>query len=493
MVYSRAWEEPENFTYQWDFSYSYPFIADETTILNQTTHPFAQEGTYIVAVRVWDSDSYAQSTNTIVIVNSAPVAKFLYQPIQGGQIRFDASLTEDTPSDIPLLQYRWNFHDGTDPTNWSSNPIQLHTFEYDGNYSVVLYVRDNNNDTGTVTDWVLVDRTKPEVSGLIVGEAYVGIPIIIRANISDNLGIESVVLYYRIGNETFSSEMLRVGETSDQYEGQIRSQNSTVTLFFWIKAVDTSGNNYTSSEYELRVVLGPLATEIWLGGLGVAGVVLGGVYVFARRRYATVDEVFVIYEDGCLMAHDTRRLKPGMDDEVLSSMLVAIQSFVKDSFKDEKTTALKRLDFGEKKILVEKWDRVFLAAVLHGKHAGKIPQRMLQVLEGIQRDYGSAIADWDGDLEKVRGVKDMTKPLFKQPLLTDGLSIAVLRVIRRPGRLKEEEVVMTECPVCDQPIPSDARECPSCGAELKNADIGDLEKVAQDMLQERNEPEKPGP
>jgi len=105
---------------------------------------------------------------------------------------------------------------------------------------------------------------------------------------------------------------------------------------------------------------------------------------------------------------------------------VAIQSFVKDSFKDESSTHLQRLDFGEKKILVEKGSSFFLAVVLHSKLAGAVPNKMQRVVEDIEREYNEALREWDGDFEKVRGIKDSTDKLMK--------SLAIL-----PERKQEEK------------------------------------------------------
>ncbi|MCG7841501.1 MAG: hypothetical protein MIO87_06250, partial [Methanomassiliicoccales archaeon] len=136
------------------------------------------------------------------------------------------------------------------------------------------------------------------------------------------------------------------------------------------------------------------------------------IYLFLSRPI--VDEVFVMYHDGTLLAHQTRRLKPGMDDEILGGMLIALQNFVRDSFKDESSTVLSRMDFGEKKLLVERKDDFFLAVMLSGKRAGSAPQRMQKVLDNIDDNYAGVLREWDGDLEKVRGIRDDTKPIFQR-------------------------------------------------------------------------------
>jgi hypothetical protein len=131
-----------------------------------------------------------------------------------------------------------------------------------------------------------------------------------------------------------------------------------------------------------------------------------------------VDETFVIYNDGRLIAHTTRHLKPGMDDQVLSGMFAAIQDFVKDSFKDVTSFTLRKLEFGEKSVLIEKGDHLFLAVILHGKASKKVAAKMERIVDEIEEHFSPALKDWDGDLDSLRGVGDIAKKLYsKAPLL----------------------------------------------------------------------------
>ena len=473
-----GWESVK--TYEWNFTYSNPFVPFSVTIINHTSHSYPQKGAYSVLVRVWDSDSYSEKILPIEIENVRPIANFSYSMSQIGEVMFDASISSDTPSDVSSLQFRWNFGDGTNWSPWYSDPVIRHTFvNKSREYSVVLNVRDDDGEIASKAMPVIVDTTRPVVSVLSSGQgAVVGAPITISATVTDDFGIYNVTLHYRIGDEVRNVTMSQ--SAADIYEGQIPSQNSSVTIFFWIQAFDNSGNSFTTGEHEI-IVQTTIPLEYWYGGIGGLAMLAAGLFLGIRRYYATVDEAFIIYEDGRLIAHQTRHLKPGMDDDVLSSMLVAIQDFVKDSFKDERVTALKRLDFGEKKILVEKGDRVYLAAVLHGKHAGKIPQKMLQAIEEIQKEFGPVFAQWDGNLENMRGVKDKTQPLFKKKWTISIKRFAVLR--RSPNEIGP---LMIECPVCDQKIPAYSKRCPSCGVDFSSASVDDLEQVAQDMLKDEN-------
>ncbi|MEW5761302.1 MAG: hypothetical protein AB1779_11120, partial [Candidatus Thermoplasmatota archaeon] len=50
-----------------------------------------------------------------------------------------------------------------------------------------------------------------------------------------------------------------------------------------------------------------------------------------EKEEFAVEDVFLIYKDGRLIQHTTRRIKADMDEEILTSMLTAVQTFIKDS------------------------------------------------------------------------------------------------------------------------------------------------------------------
>ena len=44
-----------------------------------------------------------------------------------------------------------------------------------------------------------------------------------------------------------------------------------------------------------------------------------------------VEDVFLMYNDGRLIQHATRRIKADMDVDIVTSMLKAVQDFVRES------------------------------------------------------------------------------------------------------------------------------------------------------------------
>ena len=121
------------------------------------------------------------------------------------------------------------------------------------------------------------------------------------------------------------------------------------------------------------------------------------------RNY-TLEEVFLIYKDGRLIVHNTRRLKPDMDKDVLTGMLTAVQNFVKDSFSEEKGH-LNELKYGNLKILMENGPRANLAVVVSGVEPPTLRPNMRTLLAGLHDKYMKILDDWDGDTGTLRVLK----------------------------------------------------------------------------------------
>jgi len=129
----------------------------------------------------------------------------------------------------------------------------------------------------------------------------------------------------------------------------------------------------------------------------------------------TIEELFLIYRDGRLVHHNTRRLRPEVDNQVLGGMLIAIQHFVGDSFrgKDQaKGDILNELRYGKTRIIIEGGRWVHLALVISGQEPEEMRERMRKVISDIEEKYRSTLETWDGDASKLWGAKKMVEPLI---------------------------------------------------------------------------------
>jgi len=132
----------------------------------------------------------------------------------------------------------------------------------------------------------------------------------------------------------------------------------------------------------------------------------------AVKGDAIIEDVFLIYEDGRLIAHNTRRLKPNMDDEILTGMLTAVQDFVKDSLKSEEKGMLDEMKFGNMRIFIESGIHVKLAVVTSGTPSENLRPKMREVLRKIHNRFGSRLEKWDGDASEFTDAKRLIMEVF---------------------------------------------------------------------------------
>ncbi len=125
-----------------------------------------------------------------------------------------------------------------------------------------------------------------------------------------------------------------------------------------------------------------------------------------------VEDVFLIHGDGRLVAHESRKFREEIDEDIFSGMLSVVQDFIKDSFRQRSRVGLKRLDFGDSKILIERSPNTFLSAVVVGNEPPLLPIYMVEVLRQVEEKYGAVLRNWSGMLSEVGGVNDVIKRLI---------------------------------------------------------------------------------
>src|SRR2546425_426264 len=156
-------------------------------------------------------------------------------------------------------------------------------------------------------------------------------------------------------------------------------------------AHDVAGNSMSGAyTFQFKTaasptIVGGTGDWIWIIGVILAAA-LGGMFLFLfmRQRGAPkpapaaaekpkgdglIEDVFLLYNDGLLIKHETRRLKPDVDSDILSGMLTAVQAFVKDSFRSE-DAELNEMTFGQMHILLGRGEWLILAAIIGGGGVG---------------------------------------------------------------------------------------------------------------------------
>ena len=130
----------------------------------------------------------------------------------------------------------------------------------------------------------------------------------------------------------------------------------------------------------------------------------------SMKEQRVIDQMFLIYKDGALLAHATSHVTPDLDMDIFSSMLTLIQGFVTESFKDMKDTSINMIEFGDKNILIEPARNleVILAIVYSGEEYREDVESIAKAIHyELEFTFGKKLKDFDGNLDKVRGIREV--------------------------------------------------------------------------------------
>jgi hypothetical protein len=136
----------------------------------------------------------------------------------------------------------------------------------------------------------------------------------------------------------------------------------------------------------------------------------GGPAQREAQKFSVV-QAFLIYTDGRLLAHTSAAGDMGVDKDIVSSMLTAVQNFVAESLGKGDTGALDELRYGNTKILIAREKDVSMAVVVTGQHFEPVRHYMSQSLKEMTKHYGTVLANWTGNQSHVKGLQYYTDVL----------------------------------------------------------------------------------
>jgi hypothetical protein len=146
----------------------------------------------------------------------------------------------------------------------------------------------------------------------------------------------------------------------------------------------------------------PYSFPLVLLAAGVAG------YFLASRipRPYALENIFLIHNDGRLVAHVSKEDNTNLDKDVVSAMFTAVQEFVKDSFQKGEV-GLKKLEIGDKKVTIEKGQSAYLALIYSGWPAKETFESLPMLMRDIEERYKGRLEKWNGTMKTMRGVDKM--------------------------------------------------------------------------------------
>jgi len=132
--------------------------------------------------------------------------------------------------------------------------------------------------------------------------------------------------------------------------------------------------------------------EAWRTGKPFAEVVLNHSLVYQ------VEHVFLIHSHtGLLISHVAAEDAASQDPQLVSSMLTAIQDFVRDSFKGAEQQGVDTLRLGDLRLWCEVGPFAMLVAVIRGNPPEELRETLRNVLSRIHEERRQALESFDGD------------------------------------------------------------------------------------------------
>jgi len=417
--------DPTNDTLTWAFASNATWLNfnDTTGVLNGT--PTNDEvGWYWVNVSVDDDkggSDWHHFTLTVNNVNDAPIIVYHLPPDtyptveEGTSLGFNITYIDE---DSDTFIVTWTL-DGlsvrSDVPFWSYLP------EYGtaGDHEVIINVTDDGGASATHR-WIVIVTTANRAP---VIDDYTPM------NQKPILDLDNSKMTFSISASDPDSDLmtykwfingLDTGERTSTFTFD-RSKYKPGSYNLTVQVTDSEG---ASTEQTWTVDVKPDKTKdsSWTIAIIILLIVIIIVIIIffklikkKKQPIAQIEDIFIISNNGILLAHKSKELRPDMDDDILSGMLTAIQDFVGDAFADKSKSNLKRLDFGDSEIHLKRGKGFYLAVVLSGvgEEPTDLEDKLDKTIAKIEAEFGTVLENWKGHYKDVRGIKDHLDELLK--------------------------------------------------------------------------------
>lgn len=128
-------------------------------------------------------------------------------------------------------------------------------------------------------------------------------------------------------------------------------------------------------------------------------------------RYETLG-VFLIYENGTLIASKTAIQDQKVDDDIFGATLDAIQTFMRTSFPLLIGKWLRRIEHGDVKILIERGRYSYIAVVIRGEDPDTLWIKMKEAVQRFEARNVARLVDWNGVTDDLSVVAETLEGMF---------------------------------------------------------------------------------
>jgi len=296
--------------------------------------------------------------------------------------------------------------------------------------------RAGNVETAPATNdtWTVVDVTKPFVTDSRPVGSNTNLTPWIVVTFSEPMNRSSVEAAFSL-TPAIDGAFVWSSDSRVMTFVPARDLDSGATYFVVIDptARDLAGNTMVSSKtFQFATAPGFLAQFWWILVL-VGAAVAAAAFLILRRRGAEmskpaapppattantsdaiVEDVFLLnHKDGLLIKHETRRLRPDVDTDILSGMLTAVQAFVKDALRGDDYADLNEMTVGHMHILIGRGKWLVLAARIEGDGSQSWTTQIERCIKDMEDHHWDQIEDWDGDMGLARVLTPYIKKLIQ--------------------------------------------------------------------------------
>jgi hypothetical protein len=182
------------------------------------------------------------------------------------------------------------------------------------------------------------------------------------------------------------------------YDGQTYVRSSPIILAFDAPADNT----------ELSPIIRIVQNIPWYIYVLLPVGVIGGMaafYSYRRVKYGKYDieQLFLVYNDGRLLAHRQKGDTTQVSNDILTGMLTALKGFIRESLQDQNKGELDEMKYGDLKIAMEHGKTVYLAAFISGYVTDKLKAEMKDTVQKVEARFEPVLRSWDGMMATVEG------------------------------------------------------------------------------------------